>query len=105
MSAGHVHYYDIDGGVPRVLGVTTRFTLAEHSGEGKIDGDSGRVMSHGKGWVPTGMFLKKDVERRRVIIRGRIVPCEHALTEPPACAETSSTAALKANLFVYHTVL
>ena len=72
MSAGHVHYYDIDGGVPRVLGVTTRFALAEHSGEGNIDGNSGRVMSHGKGWVLTGMCLKKDVEKRRVIIRGRI---------------------------------
>jgi hypothetical protein len=50
MSAGHVHYYDIDGGVPRVLGVTTRFALAEHSGEGKIDGNSGRVQRFPKLW-------------------------------------------------------
>ena len=63
------HYYDIDRSVPRVLGflgIATRFTLAELSGKWKIGGDSGRIVSHGKGWVLTGMFLKKDVDWRHV---------------------------------------
>ena len=104
---GMFHYYDIDRSVPRVLGITTRFTLAELSGKWKIGGDYGRVMSHGngwalKGWLLTGMCFRKEVERRRV--RCPMVSWEWALIVPLACTETSPPAALGSNLSVYYSV-